>query len=60
MARKKMIKEEYFKREKESIGSSTVDVGGPDLTGGKGVVGYDLDGKEFLDFTGQISLLNTG
>ena len=63
MARKmtKMTKkEEYFQKEKELIGSSTVVYDGPVLTGGEGVLGFDLDGKHFLDFTGQISLLNTG
>ena len=60
MARKMTKKEEYFRKEKELIGSSTVNYGGPVLTGGEGVYGFDLDGKKFLDFTGQISLLNTG
>ncbi len=57
---KRMTKEEYFAKEKEIIGSSTVDFDGPILTGGKGVTAYDLNRKEILDFTGQISLLNTG
>jgi len=57
---KKRTKEEYFAKEKELIGTSTVDFDGPVIIGGKGIVGYDLNGKEFLDFTGQISLLNTG
>jgi len=57
---KKMTKKEYFAKEKELIGTSTVDFDGPVITGGKGAIGYDLDGKEFLDFAGQISLLNTG
>lgn len=57
---RKMTKEEYFRKEKELIGSSTVDFDGPVITGGKGVIGRDLDGKTFLDFTGQISLINTG
>ncbi len=57
---KKRTKEEYFAKEKEIIGTSTVDFNGPVITRGKGVVGRDLDGKKFLDFTGQISLLNTG
>ncbi len=53
-------KEEYFQKEKELIGSSTVVYDGPVLTGGEGVYGFDIDGKHFLDGTGQISLLNTG
>lgn len=57
---KKRTKEEYFAKEKEIIGTSTVDFGGPVITAGEGVYGFDLDGKKFLDFTGQISLLNTG
>ncbi len=57
---KKMTKAEYFEKERTLIGSSTVDFDGPVLTGGKGVIAYDLGGKDFLDFTGQISLLNTG
>ena len=56
----KITKKHYFLKEKELIGSSTVDFDGPVITGGEGVIGYDLDGKKFLDFTGQISLLNTG
>ena len=59
MARK-IIKEEYFLKEKELIGSSTIDFDGPVIIGGNGIISYDLRGKEFLDFTGQISLLNTG
>lgn len=51
---------EYFAKERELIGSSTVDFNGPVITGGKGVWGYGLDGKAFLDFTGQVGLLNTG
>lgn len=53
-------KEEYFKKEKEIIGTTTVDFDGPVIVGGKGVWAYDLDGRKILDFTGQISLLNTG
>ena len=49
-----------MQKKKKFIGSSTVVYDGPVLTGGKGVNGYDIDGKDFLDFTGQISLLNTG
>ena len=56
----KITKKHYFLKEKELIGSSTVDFDGPVIIGGEGVIGYDLDGKKFLDFTGQISLLNTG
>lgn len=56
----KIIKEEYFNKEKQLIGTTTVDFDGPVITGGQGVVGRDLNGKKFLDFTGQISLLNTG
>lgn len=57
---RKTAKERYFERERAVIGSSTVDFAGPVLTGGKGAVAKDLNGKSFLDFTGQISLLNTG
>ncbi len=57
---KKRTKEEYFAKEKELIGTSTVDFDGPVITKGEGITGYDLDGKKFLDFTGQVSLLNTG
>ncbi len=53
-------KEEYFSEESELIGTSTLDFGGPIFTGGKGAVGHDLDGRKFLDFTSQVSLLNTG
>ncbi len=42
---RKMTKEEYFQKEKELIGSSTVDFDGPVLIGGKGVVGYESNGK---------------
>ena len=57
---RKMTKEEYFEREKKSVGTSTLDFTGPVLTGGEGVTAYDLDGSPILDFTSQISLLNTG
>jgi len=57
---RKTAKDRYFGRERAVIGSSTVDFSGPVLTGGKGAVARDLSRKEFLDFTGQISLLNTG
>ena len=42
------------------IGTSTVDFTGPVLIGGKGIIACNLNGEKFLDFTGQISLLNTG
>lgn len=57
---KNTTKEQYFQKEKELIGTTTVDFDGPVIAGGKGAVGRDLNGKKFLDFTGQISLLNTG
>lgn len=57
---KKRTKEEYFAKEKEIIGTSTVDFHGPVITGGEGIWFKDLDGRKILDFTGQISLLNTG
>jgi 4-aminobutyrate aminotransferase-like enzyme len=57
---RKMTKEEYFRKEKEFIGTTTVDFDGPIITGGKGIQLRDLDDREILDFTGQISLLNTG
>lgn len=57
---RKTAKDKYFEREKKVIGSSTVDFNGPVLTGGEGAVAHDLNGEKFLDFTGQISLLNTG
>lgn len=60
MSKRRITEKEYFGKEKELIGTSTVDFGGPVLTGGKGITAFGLDKKELLDFTGQISLLNTG
>lgn len=57
---RKTAQEKYFEREKAVIGSSTVDFNGPVLTGGHGLIAKNLNGEEFLDFTAQISLLNTG
>lgn len=57
---RKTAEEKYLEREKAVIGSSTVNFAGPVLKGGKGIIGRDLNGKKFLDFTAQISLLNTG
>ena len=57
---RKTAQEKYFEREKAVIGSSTVDFSGPVLTGGQGLIAKNLNGEEFLDFTSQISLLNTG
>ncbi len=51
---------EYMEREKKLIGNSTVDFNGPVLNKGKGINIIDLNGKKILDFTAQISLLNTG
>lgn len=56
----KTAQEEYLEKEKKLIGASTVDFTGPVLTGGKGIFVCNLNGEKFLDFTGQISLLNTG
>ena len=58
---RKLVKtEEYLKREKEIIGTTTVDMRGPVLRRGKGAVIIDIDGNEYLDFISQIGLVNTG
>lgn len=52
--------EEYMRKEKELIGASTVEYGGPVISHGEGLFFRSLDSRMFLDFTGQVSLVNTG
>lgn len=51
--------ERYIEREKKFIYTTTVDKSIV-LTKGQGIKFVDLDGREFIDATAQISLLNTG
>jgi 4-aminobutyrate aminotransferase len=55
---RKTATEKYMEREKKAIYTTTVDT--PVLKKGKGVWVEDVGGKMYLDFTSQISLLNTG
>lgn len=50
--------EKYMRRERKAIFTTTV--GAPILKNGKGVCFTDIEGKQYLDFTSQISLANTG
>ncbi len=59
--KKKKTAKEYMSREKEYVYTTTVDMEGPVIK--KGLNGpwfEDIEGRKFLDFTSQISLLNTG
>lgn len=59
--RKKTATEEYMDRERKSIYTTTVDMDG--LVIGRGLFGphfKDIEGNTYLDFTSQVSLLNTG
>jgi len=58
---KKTATEEYMDRERKSIYTTTVNMGGPVIkTGYSGPWFVDIEERIFLDFTSQVSLLNTG
>ncbi len=52
--------EKYMEREKKLIFSSTVSEHGPILSWGKGSRVMDVDFENYLDFTSQVGLVNTG
>lgn len=59
--KEKTATEEYMDREDNSIYTTTVDKNGPVIRrGDNGPWFVDIEGKRFLDFTSQISLVNTG
>jgi len=55
-----METKEYMNREKASIFTTTLVEAGPVIASGKGARFVDIEGQEFIDFTAQISTLNTG